>query len=64
MINARQQNYKQIISDMNEFDIDDVVSIFIGSTPDSEIHIEYEEESSEKESKVDPLCSPPEFQAI
>ncbi len=29
---------KQIIPDMSEFEIDDVVSILMGSTPDSEIH--------------------------
>ena len=42
---------KQIAPDMSEFDIDDVDSILIGNTPDSEIHIPYEEESSEKETK-------------
>ena len=36
---------------MSEFEIDDVVSILMGSTPDSEIHIEYEDESTEKESE-------------
>lgn len=42
---------KQIVPDMNEFEIDDVVSILMGSTPDSEIHIEYEDEGSEEESE-------------
>ena len=36
---------------MNEFEIDDVVSILMGSTPDSEIHVEYEDEGSEGESE-------------
>ena len=39
---------KQIIPDMSEFEIDDVVSILMGSTPDSEIHIEYEDEVPEE----------------
>ena len=42
---------KRIVPDMSEFDINDVVSILMGSTPDSEIHIEYEENSSEEESE-------------
>ncbi len=42
---------KQIVPDMSEFEIDDVVSILMGSTPDSEIQIEYEDESSEEESE-------------
>ena len=42
---------KQIVPDMSEFDIDDVVSILMGSTPDSEINIEYENEGAEEESE-------------
>ena len=42
---------KQIVPDMSEFEIDDVVSILMGSTPDSEIHIEYEDEGTEEESE-------------
>ena len=42
---------KQIVPDMSEFEIDDVVSIIMGSTPDSEIYIEYEDEGSEEESE-------------
>ena len=42
---------KQIVPDMSEFEIDDVVSILMGSTPDSEIHIEYEDENAEEESE-------------
>ena len=42
---------KQIVPDMSEFDLDDVVSILMGSTPDSEIQIEYEDEGSEEESE-------------
>ena len=42
---------KQIVPDMSEFDIDDAVSILMGSTPDSEIHIEYEDGGSEEESE-------------
>ena len=42
---------KQIIPDMSEFEIDDVASIIMGSTPDSEIQIEYEDEVSEEESE-------------
>ena len=37
---------KQIVPDMSEFEIDDVVSILMGSTPNSEIHIEYEDGGS------------------
>lgn len=33
------------------FDLDDVVSKFMGSTPDSEIQIEYEDEGFEEESE-------------
>lgn len=42
---------KQTVPDMSEFGIDDVVSILMGSTPDSEIHIEYEGEGFEEESE-------------
>ena len=40
---------KQVIPDMSEFEINDVVSILMRSTPDSEIHIEYKDEGSEEE---------------
>ena len=46
-----EKTTKQIVPDMNEFEIDDVVSIIMGSTPDSEIQIEYEDESAEEESE-------------
>ena len=42
---------KRIVPDMSEFEIDDVVSIIMGSTPDSEIQIEYEDEGTEEESE-------------
>ena len=42
---------KPRVPGMSEFEIDDVVSILMGSTLDSEIHIEYEDEGSEKESE-------------
>ena len=42
-----KDNVKQIVPDISKFEIDDVVSILIGSTPDSETHIEYKEDSSE-----------------
>ena len=48
---SRDKDVKQIVPDMNEFEIDDVVSILMGSTPDSEIQIEYEDEGSEEESE-------------
>ena len=41
---------KKIVPDMSEFEIDDVVSIIMRNTPDSGIHIEYEEEGAEEES--------------
>ena len=48
---SKDKDVKQIVPDMNEFEIDDVVSILMGSTPDSEIQIEYEDEGSEEESE-------------
>lgn len=42
---------KQIVPDTSEFEIDDVVPIIMGSTPYSEINIEYEDEGSEEESE-------------
>ena len=45
----KDKNVKQIVPDMSEFEIDDVVSILMGSTPASEIQIEYEDEGSEEE---------------
>ena len=46
-----EKTTKQIVPDMSEFEIDDVVSILLGSTPDSEIHIEDEDEDSEEKSE-------------
>ena len=48
---SKDKDVKQIVPDMNEFEIDDVVSILMGSTPDSEIQIEYEDEGFEEESE-------------
>ena len=48
---SKDKDVKQIVPDMSEFEIDDVVSILMGSTPDSEIQIEYEDEGSEEESE-------------
>ena len=45
---SKDKDVKQIVPDMNEFEIDDVVSILMGSTPDSEIQIEYEDEGFEE----------------
>ena len=42
---------KQIIPNMSEFEIDDVVLILMGNVPDSEIHIEYENDGTEEESE-------------
>ena len=42
---------KQIVPDMSEFEIDDVVLILMGSTPDSEVQIEYGDENSEEKSE-------------
>lgn len=46
-----KDNVKQIVSDISEFEIDNVVSILMGSTPEAEIQIEYEDESTEEESE-------------
>ena len=48
---SKDKEIKPIVPDMSEFEIDDVVSIIMGSTPDSEIHVEYEDEGSEEESE-------------
>ena len=48
---SKDKEIKPIVPDMSEFEIDDVVSIIMGSTPDSEIHIEYEDEGTEEESE-------------
>ena len=48
---SKDKDVKQIVPAMNEFEIDDVVSILMGSTPDSEIQIEYEDEGFEEESE-------------
>ena len=42
---------KQIVPDMSEFDVEDVISIFMGGEPVSDVQIEYEDESSEEESE-------------
>ena len=38
---------KPIVPDMSEFDINNVVSVIMGGTPDSEIQIGYEDDGSE-----------------
>ena len=48
---SKDKDVKQIVPDMSEFEIDDVVSILMGSTLDSEIQIEYEDDGSEEESE-------------
>lgn len=42
---------KRMVPETSEFEIDYVVSIIMGSTPDSEIQIEYEDEGSEEKSE-------------